>query len=83
MRLVDLDIVRKLVQSHDLNAALVFAAGDCIIVSLEETAEPDAGVLIVRRREIIAADVSGGPLREDRLRVLAHCLDNRVRDLGA
>jgi hypothetical protein len=83
MRLVELDIVRELVQSRDPNAALVFAGGDCIIVSLEETAEPDAGVLIVRRREVIAADVSGGTLREDKLRVLAHCLDNRVRDLGA
>jgi hypothetical protein len=83
MRLVDLDIVRELVQSHDPNAALVFAGGDCVIVSLEETTEPDAGVLIVRRREIIAADVSGGTLREEKLRALAHCLDNRARDLGA
>jgi hypothetical protein len=83
MRLVDLDIVRELVQSHDPNAALVFAGGDCVIVSLEETAEPDAGVLIIRRREIIAADVSGGTLREEKLRALADCLDNRARDLGA
>ena len=84
MRLVDLGIVRELVRSHDPDAALVFARGDCVIVSLEETVEPDAGVLIVRRREIIAAaDVSGGTLQEEELRALAHCLDNRTRDLGA
>jgi hypothetical protein len=83
MRLVDLDIVRELVQSHDPDAALVFTGGDCVIVSLEETAEPHAGVLIVRRREVITADVSGGTLREEKLRALAQCLDNRARDLGA
>jgi hypothetical protein len=32
---------------------------------------------------MIAADVSGGTLREEKLRALAHCLDNRARDLGA
>jgi hypothetical protein len=82
MQLVDLDIVRDLAQSHDPDAALVFVGGDCVIVSLAETAEPDTGVLIVRRREVIAADVSGGTLREDQLRALAHCLDNRARDLS-
>jgi hypothetical protein len=81
MRLVDQRVVRELVQSQDPDAALVFTGGDCVVVSVGETVEPETGVLIVRRREI--AGVCGEPVGEDRLRVLAHCLDNRARDLGA
>ncbi|TDC84032.1 hypothetical protein [Actinomadura sp. 7K507] len=81
MKLVDREIVRELAKSPDPEAALVFANGECVIVSVG-SAVPDAGVLIARRHEI-EAELFGGAVSEDRLNAIAHRLDNRARDLGA
>lgn len=82
MQLIDQEIVRKLAESQDPDAALVFTNGECAVVSLGEAADPDAGVLIARRREI-EAELSGIAVSRERLDTVAHCLDNRARDLGA
>lgn len=82
MLLVDREIVRQLVASPDPDAALVFRRGSCEIMPAGTADNPDAGLLIARRRDIAAA-LAKGDVTDEQLDALAHRLDNTVRDLGS
>jgi len=82
VRLVDQEIVRELAESQDPGAFLVFTHGDCVVASVEEEAAFHSGMVIARRYEI-EDELTGGPLSEERLNVIAHRWDNRARDIGS
>lgn len=82
MLLVDRAAVQQLVESSDPDAALVYKHGSCLVVSGGSADNPDAGLLVTRRRDITAT-LSGDAVTDEQLDAVAHRLDNTVRDLGA
>ncbi|GAA4068025.1 hypothetical protein [Nonomuraea soli] len=81
MLLVDRECVRRLMESPDPDATLVFVRGECLVLPAGEIDEAHRG-LIVGRQEEIARLMPAGDLTDERLDLLAHRLDNVVRDLG-
>ncbi|MFI7128967.1 hypothetical protein ACIBQ1_24915 [Nonomuraea sp. NPDC050153] len=82
MSLIDRECVRRLLQSEQPDATLVFVQGDCVVLPADEVDDAHKRLVIVRRDEI-ASQVPEGPLTEEALEELATRLDNIARDLGA
>ncbi|MEO3874350.1 hypothetical protein ABGB18_36625 [Nonomuraea sp. B12E4] len=81
MSLIDRECVRELLQSSHSDATLVFVRGDCVVVPATEVDDAHKG-LIIASRDDIAPYVPAGPVTDETLDALAHCLDNIARDLG-
>ncbi|MFI9839898.1 hypothetical protein ACIHFD_22885 [Nonomuraea sp. NPDC051941] len=82
MSLVDLECVRRLLQSEEPDATLVFVQGDCVVLPADEVDDAHKGLVIAHRDEL-AARLPAGGLSEEALEDLATRLDNIARDLGA
>ena len=81
MLLVDRECVRRLLESHDPDATLVFVRGECMVLPAGDVDEAHQGLVVGRREELLRL-VPEGDLTDERLDLLAHRLDNVVRDLG-
>lgn len=82
MTLIDPDCVRRLLESADPDVALVFVRGECVVLPLDEIDERHRSLVVVRRADLPEAE-SDEPVTEERVEVLARCLENAARDLGA
>lgn len=82
MSLIDRDCVRRLLESDEPDATLVFVHGDCVVLPADRIDDAHRGLVVVGRDELLAL-LSGGDITDRRLDDLAHRLDNVVRDLGA
>jgi hypothetical protein len=81
MLLVDRECVRRLLESSDPDATLVFVRGECMVVPAGEIDEAHQGMIVGRKRDLMRL-APDGDLSDERLDLLAHRLDNVVRDLG-
>ncbi|WP_326825935.1 hypothetical protein OHA77_24165 [Streptosporangium sp. NBC_01639] len=81
MALIDRACVRRLLESPDPDAALVFVRGECLILRGEEI-DDDHRPLVVARRQELVDFVTGGPVTDQQLDLLVDRLDNVARDLG-
>jgi hypothetical protein len=82
MSLIDRECVRRLLESPHADATLVFVRGDCVVLSAADVDSAHQGLVIARRRDLEPL-LGGAPVTDQRLDLLAHRLDNVVRDLGA
>ncbi|GAA2667295.1 MULTISPECIES: hypothetical protein [Nonomuraea] len=82
MPLIDSECVRKLLESGDPDATLVFVRGDCVVMPGGEVDDAHRGLVIARRSDL-REFVPGEHATEQELQTLADRLDNVVRDLGA
>jgi hypothetical protein len=80
MALIDRECVRRLLESPDADATLVFAGGECQVLPESEVDDAHRPLIVARRSDL---DTDDGPLTDERLDSLAAALDNRVRDLGS
>ncbi|HEX4817422.1 MAG TPA: hypothetical protein VFV66_32165 [Nonomuraea sp.] len=81
-QLIDRECVRRLLTSDHADATLVYVRGECVVLPAGEVDDAHKGLVIARRDEIAARLPEGG-LTDQTLDILAHRLDNVVRDLGA
>ncbi|MFF5207870.1 hypothetical protein [Streptosporangium sp. NPDC000396] len=81
MALIDRECVRRLVESSDLDAALVFVRGECLVLAEEQIDDDHRALVVVRRRDL-GESVTGGVVTDQQLDLLADRLDNIARDLG-
>ncbi|MET9340688.1 MULTISPECIES: hypothetical protein [unclassified Nonomuraea] len=82
MPLIDTECVRKLLESGDPDATLVYVRGDCVVMPGDQIDEAHRGLVIARRADL-REFVAGEHATEQQLETLAHRLDNVVRDLGS
>ncbi|WP_084960295.1 hypothetical protein [Thermoactinospora rubra] len=82
MRLVDTECVRKLLESTDPDATLVFVCGECVVLPGGQVDERHQALVVARREDLVSL-LSDRTLTDRDLEELAHRLDNTVRDLGA
>ncbi|GLW09519.1 hypothetical protein Misp01_46480 [Microtetraspora sp. NBRC 13810] len=82
MALIDRECVRRLLDASNADATLVFVRGECVVMPDAEIDDAHRGLVVIRQRDL-AGLLPGGPPTEERLDVIAHRLDNVVRDLGA
>ncbi|GGS57181.1 hypothetical protein GCM10010156_14860 [Planobispora rosea] len=83
MPLVNRDCVRKLLESSDPGATLVFVRGDCVVLPEQEIDDAHRGLVVMSRKDLTRLLPGGGTITEQQLDTLADRLDNIVRDLGA
>ncbi|PZG23094.1 hypothetical protein [Nonomuraea aridisoli] len=81
MPLIDRECVRRLLESDDPDATLVFVRGDCVVLPGGEVDDAHKGLVIARRDDMLPHVPDGAPT-DQVLDDLAHRLDNVVRDLG-
>ncbi|MDP4509716.1 hypothetical protein [Nonomuraea turcica] len=81
-RLIDRECVRRLLESRDTDATLVYVRGDCLVMPAAEVDDAHKRLVIARRDEVLAHLPDSG-LTDRVLEDLADRLDNVVRDLGA
>ena len=82
MLLIDRECVRRLLDSPDPDAALVFVRGACVVLPEGEIDDAHRGLVVTRRRDLTSL-LGEDELTDERLDDLATRLDNVVRDLGA
>jgi hypothetical protein len=82
MSLIDLECVRRLLESEQPDATLVFVRGDSVVLPADEVDDAHKGLVIAHRDELAARLPQDG-LSEEALEDLATRLDNIARDLGA
>lgn len=83
MSLIDRECVRRLLESKDADATLVFVRGDCVVLPAAEIDDAHRGLVIATREDVAAGLGDGGAPSDQALDDLAVRLDNVVRDLGA
>ncbi|GIH77123.1 hypothetical protein [Planobispora longispora] len=83
MPLIDRECVRKLLDSSDPDATLVFVRGDCLVMPEREIDDAHRGLVVMSRKDLTRVLPEGGTITEQQLDMLADRLDNIVRDLGA
>ncbi|GIH94641.1 MULTISPECIES: hypothetical protein [Planobispora] len=83
MALIDRECVRRLLESPDPDATLVFVRGDCIVLPEKEIDDAHRGLVIASKRDLTRLMPGGDTLTEQQIDTLADRLDNIVRDLGA
>lgn len=82
MALIDRECVRRLLEAHDPDTALVFVRGECVVLPPERIDADHQGLVIARRRDLLRY-FTGDTITDQQVEVLADRLDNTVRDLGA
>lgn len=82
MRLIDRECVKRLLESPEPDATLVFVQGDCVVMPGSRIDDAHRG-LVIARRDDFAPLFADRVLTDRELDDLAHRLDNTVRDLGA
>jgi hypothetical protein len=83
MDLIDRECVRRLLESSDPEATLVFVRGDCQVLPGAEVGTERQGLVIARRKDLEHLTGAGVPVTDQQLDLEAGRLDNVVRDLGA
>ncbi|MEV1167695.1 hypothetical protein [Nonomuraea sp. NPDC049784] len=81
MSLIDYECVRQLLQSEHPDATLVYVRGECVVLPANEVDDAHK-MLVIARRDEIAARLPEGELSDQALEDLAIRLDNVARDLG-
>ncbi|GHE37189.1 hypothetical protein GCM10017673_44680 [Streptosporangium violaceochromogenes] len=81
MGLVDRECVRRLLESPDPGATLVFVEGDCLVLPDGEIDSRHRPLIVARRYELMEF-LHGETATDAQLDMLADRLDNVARDLG-
>ncbi|HEY9522573.1 MAG TPA: hypothetical protein VIR33_04990 [Thermopolyspora sp.] len=82
MDLIDRECVRRLLESPDPEATLVFVRGDCLVLSAAEIDAAHQNLIIACRKDLEHLLGGGVPITDRQLDLVADSLDNVVRDLG-
>jgi hypothetical protein len=81
MFLVDRDCVRRLLESPDPDAVLVYARGECVVVPEAQVDRARRGLVVASRKDLLGL-LPGEAVTDEQLELLAARLDNVARDLG-
>ncbi|GAA2894286.1 hypothetical protein GCM10010517_58950 [Streptosporangium fragile] len=81
MALIDRECVRRLLESPDSDAVLVFVRGDCVVLPAGQLDEQHRRLVIADRRDLVR--FTGDTVTEEQLDMLADRLENVALDLGA